>query len=170
MRITPKLIEKIVTEVVGEEAIPIVNYLKGKKNVSEFKIAEGVKEEIHRTRNILYRLLENNLVTFKRKKDKQKGWYICYWDFHPYKVKYLVEKLRKQKLEDLKERLKREQANHFFMCKSACVRMDFEKATDFNFKCPECGELMNQLDNAKTIDFLKDKIGELEKEAEKEAA
>ncbi len=169
MRVTPKLIEKIVTEVVGEEAVPIVNYLKGKKNVSEFKIAEGVKEEIHKTRNILYRLLESNLVTFKRKKDKQKGWYICYWDFHPNKVKDLVEKLRKQKLENLKERLKREQNSHFFMCKNACVRMDFEKATDFNFKCPECGDLMNQLDNTRTIDFLKDQIMKLEKEAEKEA-
>ena len=47
--------------------------------------------------------------------------------------------------------------------------MDFEKATDFNFKCPECGELMNQLDNTRTIDFLKDQIMKLEKEAEKEA-
>ena len=170
MRITQKLIETIVSEVVGEEAMPIVNYLKGKKNVSEFVIADKVKEEIHKTRNILYRLLENNLVSFKRKKDKEKGWYICYWDFHPHKVKYLVEKLRKQKLENLRERLQREQTSHFFMCRSACVRMDFEKATDFNFKCPECGELMNQIDNTRTIDFLKDKIGELEKEAEKEAA
>ena len=49
------------------------------------------------------------------------------------------------------------------MCRNACVRMDFEKATDFNFKCPECGELMNQVDNARTIDLLKDKIGELRK-------
>ena len=169
IRVTDKLIEQVVTELIGEEAISIVKYLKGKKNVSEFKIAEGVKEEIHKTRNILYRLLENNLVTFKRKKDKQKGWYICYWDFHPHKVKYALEKLNKTKLENLKERLTREQDNHFFMCKSACVRMDFEKASDFNFKCPECGELMNQLDNARTIDFLKEQIGKLEKEV-KEAA
>jgi len=164
-RLTNQLIEKIVTEVIGEGAIPIINYLKGKTNVSEFKIAEAVKEEIHKTRNILYRLLENNLVSFKRKKDKKKGWYICYWDFHPEKIKYLISKLRKQKLESLKERLRREQNNHFFMCRNACVRMDFEKATDFNFKCPECGELMNQIDNARTIDFLKDQIVKLEKEA-----
>ena len=85
-------------------------------------------------------------------------------------MKFLIQKLRKEKLENLNERLQREQGSHFFMCRSACVRMDFEKATDFNFKCPECGELMNQVDNARTIGFLKDKIGELEKEAEKEAA
>jgi len=159
-----QLMEKIVTEVVGEEALPIINYLHGKTRISEFVIVEELDIEIHRTRFLLYKLLEQNLVTFIRKKDKIKGWYICYWDLNEDMVEHLDEKLRAQKIEKLKERLEREEGNHFYMCRNACVRMDFARAMEFNFKCPECGEIMHPVENQKTIDFLKTRIHELENE------
>src|SRR3972149_2828762 len=74
--------EEVIKELIGEEALPIAEYLKGKEHVSEFKVAQDCRVEIHKTRNLLYRLLEHNLVFFHRKKDKIKGWYICYWDFN----------------------------------------------------------------------------------------
>ena len=161
MRITKKLIEEVVKELVGDEALDIIFYLRGKTRISEFIIAEELDLEIHKTRNILYRLLEHNIVTFMRKKDKIKGWYICYWDFNESLVPYLSEKIASQKVDKLKERLNREQGGQFYMCKNACVRMDFEKAIEFNFKCPECGEIMNLQDNNRTIEFLKQRIKEL---------
>lgn len=50
------------------------------------------------------------------------------------------------------------------MCSNACTRLDFESATNFEFKCPECGSLLNQQENLKTIEYLKSQIKELEKE------
>ena len=96
-----------------------------------------------------------------RKKDKIKGWYICYWDFNEQLIPYIAEKLKKEKIRKMKERLAREQKGQFYMCKNACVRMDFEQAIEFNFKCPECGEIMNLQDNKRTIEFLKERIKEL---------
>ncbi|MEK6962827.1 MAG: hypothetical protein AABX70_00265 [Nanoarchaeota archaeon] len=159
---TKSLITNVVTELVGEEAMPIVQYLQGKKNISEFIIAEELDLEIHKTRNTLYKLLEQNIVTFKRKKDKIKGWYICYWDFNEHNISHLSEKIRVDKIKKLSERLEREVDNMFYMCRTACVRMDFEKSMDFNFKCPECGEIMQEQDNQRTIQFLRERIGELE--------
>lgn len=159
---TIKLMEEVVTELVGAEAIPIVTYLKGKKNVSEFIIAEQVGEEIHKTRNILYRLLEHNIVYFKRKKDKVKGWYICYWDFNEKVIPHLKQKIISNKIEKLRERLGKENTSTFYMCRNACIRMDFDKAVDFNFKCPECGEIMNEQDNSRTIEFIKERLRQLE--------
>jgi len=156
------LMEEVVTELVGAEAIPIIMFLRGKKNVSEFIVAEQVGEEIHRTRNILYRLLEHNIVYFKRKKDKVKGWYICYWDFNEKVLPHLKQKIIDNKIEKLRERLGKENANTFYMCRNACVRMDFDKAVDFNFKCPECGEIMNEQDNKRTIEFIKERLRQLE--------
>jgi len=94
-----KLIEYVVKELVGDEALPFVFYLRGKKNISEFIIAEELDEEIHRTRNILYRLFEHNVVTFNRKKDKIKGWYICYWDFNEKVIPYLAQKIKHDKIQ-----------------------------------------------------------------------
>ena len=161
-KVTLETIKEVVTELVGEEAIPFVQYLRGKTKISEFIIAEELDVEIHRTRHILYKLLENNLATFIRKKDKIKGWYICYWDFNEQIIPYMHGKIKKEKAEKARERLAREEGNQFFMCRQAHARMNFDQAIEFEFKCPECGEIMQQIDNTRTIQFLKERIQELE--------
>jgi transcription initiation factor TFIIE subunit alpha len=157
-------IEDVIKELVNEEAIPIVLYLIGRTKVSEFVIAQDLDLEIHKARNLLYRLLEHNVLYFHRKKDKIKGWYICYWDFNEKIIPFLLEKIKTQKLQKLKERLEKESSSTFYMCKNACTRMDFEKSMEFNFKCPECGELMDEQNNARTVEFLKERISELDKD------
>ncbi len=161
-KITPEMVEEATRELVGDEAIPVILYLRGKQNVSEFIIAEDLDIEIHRCRNILYRCFEQQLATFKRKKDKKKGWYICYWNCHDENVPHLLDKIKREKIVKLKERLVREESNQFYMCRNACVRMDFEKATEFDYHCPECHEIMNMQDNTKTIAFLREKLGSME--------
>ncbi|MGV8151061.1 MAG: hypothetical protein ACP5NV_05015 [Candidatus Woesearchaeota archaeon] len=156
-------IETVVRELVAEEAIKIVLYLIGKTKVSEFTIANDLDMEIHKTRNLLYKLFEQNVLSFIRKKDKIKGWYICYWDFNEKSIPFLDEKIKKNKLAKLQERLEKESTSTFYMCKNACTRMDFEKAMEFNFKCPECGEIMDEQNNTRTIEFLNQKIKELAK-------
>ena len=165
MMLTNKKIEETITEVAGDSGIKIVDFLKKKKNISEFIIAEKTKLDMQTTRNVLYKLNGHNVATYIRKKDRKKGWYISYWTFNRGGVKDLIVKLKRQKLEKLKERLKKEEDNkgNFFICNQACARLDFEQATDFEFKCPECGNLLNQQDNAKTIDNIKARIKELEK-------
>lgn len=163
MKITDDLIQHVISELVGEEAIPIIMYLRGKKQISEFIIAEELDIEIHMARNLLYRLLEFNIVSFLRKKDRIKGWYICYWDFNDHMVPYLAEKIRLSKISKLKDRLEREEKNDFYLCKNACTRMTFEKSMEFNFKCPECGEIMQEQDNTRTKEFIKGQLAEHEK-------
>lgn len=166
MRMTNTMIMDTVKDVVGDHAVPIVEYLKNRKNISEFKIAEKTSLDIHIVRNVLYNLHGHNLVTYNRKKDRQKGWYISYWTFNARRVKDLVLKMKKTKLERLREGLFKEEKNrdNFYMCKNACTRLAFEQATEFEFKCPECGLLLNQQDNSKTIDNIRKNIVELEKE------
>jgi len=164
MKLTNKIIDDIIAEVAGEDVLPIAKALKNKKNISEFTIAKELKEEVNIVRNKLYRLYNANLVSFIRKKDKIKGWYIYYWTFNNKRLEPLAMELKKKRLEKLGERIKRERENHFFMCENSCVRVDFEQATGFEFKCPECGELMQQEDNAQKIKEIENEIEELEKE------
>jgi len=74
----------------------------------------------------------------------------------------LLDKIKREKVFKLKERLSREETNQFYMCRNACVRMDFEKATEYDYHCPECHEIMHMQDNTKTIAFLKEKLVTLE--------
>ncbi|RMD45149.1 MAG: hypothetical protein D6831_04175 [Aquificota bacterium] len=141
---------------------------KNEKNV-QFVLMENqhnkdIKTDIKETRNMLYRLYHANLVSFTRKKDKKKGWYIYYWTFNHKNIKHLNTELKKNRLKNLKERVKRESKSLFFACNNKCIRFDFDQATNFNFKCPECGELMHQEDNKKIIEKLEKEIKALEKE------
>lgn len=164
MKFSNKVVEEVVQEVAGEDVIPLVNAFKNRKNVSEFKLAEDIKQEINATRNMLYRLYDVSLVSFTRKKDKKKGWYIYYWTFNAKGIKFLFNDLKKKKLETLNDRLKREKNNYFFSCENKCMRLDFEQSTEFEFKCPECGALMDGEDNQEKIAELEKEIKELEKE------
>jgi len=163
MKLSNKNVEDVVIEVAGHDVLPLLKALKNKKNVSEFKLAEQVKTEINLVRNMLYRLYHANLVTFTRKKDKKKGWYIYYWTFNLKRVKFLMVDLKKKKLEKLYERLNREKNSFFYVCKNGCMRLDFEQATSFEFKCPECGNIMYPEDNTETIEKIKKDIEDLEK-------
>ncbi len=163
MRLTNKRIFEIVEQVAGKEAVPIVDYLRDRKNISDFKISEVTNLHMQRVRNILYILHEHNIVHYIRKKDRQKGWYISFFTLNKKGIKELADKLKKEQIDKLKQRLVHENSTDlFYMCGNLCVRMNFDDSVDFNFRCPECGELLKQQDNKKTIEHIKNKIKEIE--------
>ena len=161
IRLTEKKIEEVVKFACGADVIPLIRKLKGKENISEFRLAEQLKEDIKRVRNILYRLYGANLVEFIRKKDKKKGWYIYYWTFKQDQIRYLYRRIKEEQLDKLKD-VSDETEKQFFMCVNKCVRMDFEQAVGFEYRCPECGELTQQESITEKLDEKYRQIKELE--------
>ncbi|MCX6710020.1 MAG: hypothetical protein NTV63_03665 [Candidatus Woesearchaeota archaeon] len=167
MKKTKKLIETVVTEVAGIEALSVVKILLKKNSVSEYDIADRIHKDINQTRNLLYELHKSNLVYSIRKKDKVKGWYIYYWTFDVERISHLYGKMQEKKIEQLKKMLEREDGKSFFVCINKCMRIDFEQAMSYSFKCPECGSLMDRDDNLKKVIQIKKQIEELEKNIKK---
>ncbi|MBN1385603.1 hypothetical protein JW968_01340 [Candidatus Woesearchaeota archaeon] len=163
MKLSNKIIEEVVTDIAGQDVMPLVKILRAKKNISEFKLAETLKQEVNETRNMLYRLYHRDLVSFARRKDKKKGWYIYYWNFNPKRVRFLMDEIMTGKLVRLQERLGREEEGFFFFCNNNCMRLDFDQASNFNFKCPECGAIMQHDDNVKKISELRSDISDIER-------
>lgn len=166
MKLTPELIKQTISQVAGEDVLPLVEKLKKQDNLSEFILAQQVNYEINTVRNMLYRLYHANLVSFTRKKDKQKGWYIYYWTFRPNMIKDVITKMDKERLDGLKSRLVREQGKEFYRCPSRCIRMEFIRAMEYDFKCPECGSIINHEDNSENLSNIKHQIQELEQKIE----
>jgi transcription initiation factor TFIIE subunit alpha len=164
MRASKKIQDWVITFLCGEDVLPIVEYLKGKENISEFIIAEDLKLDLNVMRNQLYRLQKHNFLTFKRKKDKKKGWYIYYWTLNLSDIPFLYLRIKNEELSRLKSRLEREKASNFFSCNNSCMRLSFEQSMEFNFSCPECGSIMNQVSNDHIISDLEEKIDKLEQE------
>jgi len=166
MRLTQKKIEEIMLSILGEEGLPLVKELSGKENISEFDLADKVKKDIKIVRKMLYLLYNHNLVSFTRKKDKQKGWYIYYWTLLPESIRFSYLKRKKELLQRLEQRLEEESKELFFVCPNNCLRLNFDQSMDFEFHCPECGDLISQDDNDEKKSSLRKKIDETKKELE----
>ena len=158
----PFKFESLIGEVVGDDVLLIVQILKNKQNVSEFKIAEKLKITINEVRNKIYRMQEHNLVVSTRKKDKEKGWYIYYWTLNNREIRNLIVSLASKKLSDLKKQLEREQEAKYLECSNKCMRLKFEDAMEYEFRCPECGSLMIEEKRNIRLDNIRKQIKLLE--------
>ncbi len=161
-----KLIETVIPEIIGEEAVKLVKIMQKRKNISEFDLAHLIKKDVNTVRNILYKLYDHNLVSFTRKKDKKKGWYIYYCTLEEKRLPEILQKITQKKIEKIKERIQREKTTLFYICPNKCVRLDFDQSANIQFKCPDCGTLMEQEDNKEKIKELEITLQKLETRTE----
>ncbi len=167
MRLPPKKTEQILLKLLGPDGAPLISELNLRDNVSEFDLAIKTKKDIKVIRRMLYILYNNNLVSFTRKKDKEKGWYIYYWTIVPENVFFNYLRMRREELVSKNEELVSETEELFFACPGKCVRLNFDQAMDFEFHCPECGKLLMQDNSESKIINLKKDIVDIEAELEK---
>lgn len=156
-------LKELIVNLVGPEALVVVEQLLKRRNVSEFTISEKLKLSINQFRNIIYKLDTFNLVSSTRKKDKQKGWYVYYWTFHPERLKKLYWELKRRKLAKFKKRLEAEKSIEFYVCPNKDVRVPLTEAMELNFRCPECGKLLQE-DKSNTLKNLTSEVEKLENE------
>jgi transcription factor E len=161
-----KFLKSIVEELTTKQAVPIVDLLVDKKDVNEFLIAKKLDLTINQTRNILYKLSDFGLVSFIRKKDKRKGWYIYYWTLNIAKSLNLLEKKFKEELDQLQLQLKNRQERRYYSCKTCSIEVTEEAALLNDFVCQECTEVYELSDNKEFIYKLEKDIEKLKKELE----
>ncbi len=163
MRITKKLAETVISDIIGDDALAVIQTLYKKTDISELDLADLYGGDINHARNILYRMHNNNLVSFTKRKDKERGWYIYYWTLNTRRIKELAIQVNEERLDMVKKRLKREKDHIYYSCCNSCVRLDFDTAIDFSFKCPECSSLLMEDDNSQKISVLEKEMEKLEK-------
>ena len=159
-----KFLKSIVEELINKPAAPIVGLLIGKKDINEFLIAKKLELTINQTRNILYKLSDYGLVSFIRKKDKRKGWYIYFWTLNVYQALNLLEKKLKEELEQLESQLKNRKEKRYYFCDTCSIEVTEEVALLNNFTCSECEEIYRLSDNMQFINQLEKKIAKIKKE------
>ncbi len=163
MRLNQKKIEEVVLSILGEPGLVLVKELYGKENVNEFDLAHRTKKDIKVIRKMLYFLYNHHLVGFTRKKDKQKGWYIYYWTLQPDSIMFHYLKRKREMLAELKSKMESGQKELFYVCSKNCIKLNFDQALDFEFHCPECGELIMP-DEGKGLESIPRRIKEIEEE------
>jgi len=150
-------------KVAGANSLDIVGELSEESEMDEFSLAERLGMDVKTVRKILYKLYDNRLVKFRRIKDDETGWYIYLWKFHDDKLEALVQRIKVEKIENIRERLEYEREHQFFMCENSCTRMPFENAMETRFICKHCSGKMEFLDNAHIIKNLENQLKQIER-------
>lgn len=156
-----RIAKEVVGEVLGKELSPLIDLLKDKQDVSEFKLAEKLKLNVNQVRNMLYKLSASNLITSIRKKDQKKGWYVYYWSLDLPKIIRFVIDYKKNKLKELDKQISNERTSKYFTCPTNCVRLNYEDALEIEFRCPECGSILQEQNNKAIIDQMHQEINRL---------
>src|SRR3989344_9024169 len=113
-----KFLKSIVENLINKQATPIIDLL----------IAKNLGLTINQTRNILYKLSDFGLVSFIRKKDKRKGWYIYFWTLNITQSLKLLEQNLIKELEQLENQLKSRKENRFYVCDTCSLEVSEETA------------------------------------------
>ncbi|OGJ13230.1 hypothetical protein A3K62_01005 [Candidatus Pacearchaeota archaeon RBG_16_35_8] len=159
-----KFLKEVVVILVGKQSEPIADLLDSKKHVNEFLIAKKLGLTINQTRNILYKIADQGLVSSVRKKDKRKGWYTYFWKLENLKALEFLKDILIKKIENLSNQIRSRETKVFYVCKNCHVEYNEENALLHDFTCPECGEVFIKSDNAKILKDLKKEDEKLKKE------
>jgi transcription factor E len=161
-----KFLKSIVEHLINKQAVPVVDLLVGKKDVNEFLIAKKLNLTINQARNILYKLSDYGLVSFIRKKDKRKGWYIYFWTLNVYQSLSLFEEKLRKELEQFESQLKSRKEKRYYNCNTCSIEVTEEAALLNDFTCPECEEVYELNANPAIIQQLEKDIIRVKKEIE----
>lgn len=159
-----ELLKDVVVSVAGDKAKGIVELLIIKKNINEFLISKKLGLTINQTRNILYKLADEGLVSFVRKKDRKKGgWYIYHWTLNLDKSLLKLQNSLLKDLEHLKQQIHLKKTERFYSCENCGSEFNEENALLNNYTCAECGSILQLKDNSKEILELEKKVKQKDK-------
>lgn len=151
----------------GDDGVKIIELLSERDNITVEEIAEETDIQINEVRKLLYRFYNHSLVTNRRFRDKETGWFIFQWSLQPELIEAYVHGTKQKILKKLETRLEYEIQHEFYHCGNLqCPNTTFEDAMETVFHCPYCGEPLRRVDNTPVIEFLENKIQEIKEELE----
>lgn len=157
-----KLLKDLVKVISGQGSEKIIDVLYKKKNVNEFLIAKKLNVTINQARNILYKLGDEGLVYFNRKKDKKSGgWYTYFWTLDVHKALLNFRERLSKEIEELEKSILEKNSQQFYVCQYCGMEVNEELALTYDFTCPECGEVFQLKNNFESVQDLEKNVSKL---------
>jgi len=149
----------------GDEGVEIIKVLSDVEEITVEVLSNQTEIQINTVRKLLYKFYNHSLVSSRRFRDKETGWFIFQWKLQPELIEAFVQGMKQKILRKLETRLEHELQHEFYHCGSpTCPKVTFEQAMDTIFDCPRCNEPLVPADNSTVISFLRQKIAEIEEE------
>lgn len=148
---------------VGEKGEKVIKVL-ARGEMTDEELAKKTNLQVNQVRSILYTLHENRIVSYRREREENSGWYVHYWRIEPERALDYIKEQRAEFLRKLEERLAEEENKIYFACEEGCTRVPYESAADTEFKCSKCGNALKPQNNSAIINSLRAQIEKLRRE------
>ncbi len=149
-------VESLLKEIIGTNAFLILKACEVGRTDEE--IAKITKLEIPVIRSLLNQLHTEGLITYTREKDEEHNWFKYTWYARKDMIIDVIKHTIEEKIQDLEKELDFETSYMFFSCPNGCIKVPFEVAAEYDFKCPECGGDLQPFDNSKIIRKIKHEL------------
>ncbi|VVB74684.1 Transcription factor E [Candidatus Tiddalikarchaeum anstoanum] len=157
----------LVKSIIGNEGLHIIHHLLTVDKADEFEIAKSLKEDVNFVRSVMYKMYTHKLVSYTRRRDAEKGWYIYTWKLLPDRIYDRILNIKQKNMDRLYCQLEGEKnKEQGFHCKKCAIDLEFQKALELSFTCFACGGMLEPLNNNETIkkidkdiDVLNNEIG-----------
>ena len=98
-------LEAATRELLGEEAVQLIQILSEQEETTDDELIIKTGMKLNNLRKILYQLFEQSLVSYRRVRDKDAGWFKYYWRINRTGLSILLNAKKRRILAKLKERL-----------------------------------------------------------------
>jgi len=150
--------------IVGKPAEEIADFLNSNKHVNEFLIAKRLGITINQTRNLLYKISDQGLVSSIRKKDKRKGWFTYFWRIEILKSLEFLKGVFLKRAKQINNQINSRESKQFYACEKCNIEFNEENALLHDFTCSECGSVFVLKDNSAVLKELRKNLNKLNKE------
>lgn len=152
---------KIANLIGGEEYHKVAKALLNTEDATDEEIAGATGMRINIIRKVLYDMFGKALITGIRVKDEKR--LVCVsMESKKRSSRKFYRKSEKKILDRLQKRLEYEESSEFYHCgNTGCPRIKFDYAMELFFKCPNCKNSLNMVNNEKVKDALRYKIEQI---------
>jgi len=150
-------VNKLLEEIVGHDGVLVLKACDLKKGITDEGIAKKTKLKIPTIRSQLNQLHYRGLIRYHRQKNADTNWYTYTWFTNRDKVNEVITREWSGYMSKLESQLDYESNYIFYKCENGCSKLPFELASEYDFKCPDCGTELRNVNN-------KTKVRELVKE------
>ncbi|MGQ9788623.1 MAG: transcription factor E, partial [Candidatus Hadarchaeaceae archaeon] len=150
-------IYELLHQIAGEHGYTVAKAIVSEELTDE-EIAKRTGIRLNLVRRILYDLYDSRVVSYRRIRDENSGWYLYYWKIDPERALAYVKTNRQLLLQKLEEQLEKEKTTIYFSCSNGCQKTTLEEAAENNFKCTRCKGKLEPYDNSAVIISLERRI------------
>jgi len=158
----PDTVRNHVQDEWGEDELTILEHLVDEGPTTDTVLAEQLDTKTSTIRKALYRLYEDRIADYRENRDEEKGWLTFVWSYTPDQAKRELAEARQEAADEIREEIQELKQNELFACPRGHVQLEFARAMDLEFHCPECGVEVDPVDEEQRIQQLQEQLESIE--------